>query len=206
MAEVKITYRSNGKRHKEWFAKCEGYEGGISVVADYGYPTGDLLEGRWCFKAYTYNRVTNEKVCFSRIPVDGEALCDVRVDAPRGDRCLVPAMAKKIATAVFEHSVFLNVNRKTEGKMPAPKRHWVIENTIEVGKPKYFKCYDWDNKWIEDRGIMGKFSHPTVCWTYNVKEAKTFKTQTDASDFAFSASVKMSEEDNLHSSVARVTF
>lgn len=88
----------------------------------------------------------------------------------------------------------------------ATKRHWVIENTIESDKPKYFKCYDWQNKWVEDRGLMGKISHPTVCWTYDVKEAKTFKTRTDASYFAFAASVKMSGEDNLHSSVASVSF
>lgn len=86
----------------------------------------------------------------------------------------------------------------------ATKRQWVIENTIERDNPKYFKCYDWEHKWVEDKGLMGKVSHPTVCWTYDVAEAKTFKTQRDATYFAFAAANSMSGEDNSHSSVAHV--
>lgn len=112
MADVKITYRSNGKTHKEWYATCKGYNGGFFVVADYRHPTENLLDRRWMFKAYTYNHATHKKVCFGNIPVDGVSIDDIMVDAPKGDRCLVPAMANKVAAAIFEHSVFINVNRK----------------------------------------------------------------------------------------------
>ena len=69
MAEVKLTYRSNGKKRKEWFATCKGHKEGIFVIATYS-PFYEV----WGFEAYTYKILKEggaRKVDFCLVTVDG---------------------------------------------------------------------------------------------------------------------------------------
>ena len=106
MAEVKLTYRSNGKKRKEWFATCKGNKEGIFVIASYS-PFYEV----WGFEAYTYKILKEggaRKVDFCLVPVDGVAIDDIELKVPREDRESVLAMAQKVATAVYEKSIYFN--------------------------------------------------------------------------------------------------
>ena len=105
MAEVKLTYRSNGKKHKEWYAKCEGHKEGVFITATYS-PFYEV----WGFEAYDYKllKMGVKKIDFCLVKVDGVAIGDIKLAVPREDRDAVLAMAKKVATAVFENSVYFN--------------------------------------------------------------------------------------------------
>ena len=106
MANVKLTYRSNGKKRKEWFAKCEGHKEGVFITATYS-PFYEV----WGFEAYTYKILKEggaKKIDFCLVNVDGVAIDDIDLKVPLEDRESVLAMAKKVATAVYEKSIYFN--------------------------------------------------------------------------------------------------
>lgn len=106
MAEVKLTYRSNGKRRKEWYAKCEGHQEVVFITATYS-----SFSEVWGFGAYTYELLKAggvKKIDFCLVTVDGVAIDDIKLAAPRDDRDSVLAMAQKVANAVYEKSVYFN--------------------------------------------------------------------------------------------------
>ena len=106
MAKVKLTYRSNGKKRKEWFAKCEGNKEGVFITATYS-PFSEV----WCFEAYTYKILKEggaKKIDFCLVNVDGVAIDDIRLKVSLDDRDSVLAMAQKVATAVYEKSIYFN--------------------------------------------------------------------------------------------------
>lgn len=106
MAKVKLTYRSNGKKRKEWFAKCVGNEEGVFITATYS-PFHEV----WVFEAYTYKILKEggaKKIDFCLVNVDGVAIDDIRLKVSLDDRDSVLAMAQKVATAVYEKSVYFN--------------------------------------------------------------------------------------------------
>lgn len=106
MAEVKLTYRSNGKRSKKWYAKCEGHKGGVFITATYS-----SFSEVWGFEAYTYEILKAggaKKIDFRLVIVDGVAIDDIDLKVPLDDCESVLAMAKKVATAVYEKSIYFN--------------------------------------------------------------------------------------------------
>jgi hypothetical protein len=106
MANVKLTYRSNGKKRKEWFAKCEGNKEGVFITATYS-PFYEV----WGFEAYTYKILKEggaKKIDFCLVNVDGVAIDDIKLKVSLDDRDSVLAMAQKVATAVYEKSVYFN--------------------------------------------------------------------------------------------------
>ena len=103
MAEVKLTYVTNGKHEKHWKATCADSNTPIWVDAFYS-----RYSESWCFKVTTLPK--NYKygmkiISFGKVIVDGTAISDITLPAPWGDRTLVLDMAKKMASAVYDHII-----------------------------------------------------------------------------------------------------
>lgn len=103
MAEVKLTYTTNGKYKKTWRANCADSNTPIWVDAFYSrYSETWTFEVTTLPKNYKYGM---KVISFGKVLVDGKAISDITVPAPWGDRTLVLDMAKKMASAVFDHII-----------------------------------------------------------------------------------------------------
>ena len=103
MAEVKLTYITNGKHKKSWRATCADSNTPIWVDALYS-----RYSGTWTFKATTLPknyRYGMKMVSFGKVLVDGTAINDIDLPAPWGDRTIVLDMAKKMASAIYDYII-----------------------------------------------------------------------------------------------------